>query len=217
MGRSGRSSSRGKKRKQLSCNVAAGKPESMGSYTCSDDDDASELSPDKKRLKSTNEDQSARCRNYSSAVTSSGGEKEEDNATSMQLRDGMKDSEKKNVETKDTKKKYGELNEVKKKYGPRLSDLGGMDEVVTKLKRNVVLSMVSPELDEWLGGSPISGILLHGPPGCGKTTLAHAIANEAGVPFYCTDTNELDSGVSGSMISSFDHCVPLIFVPCYNS
>ncbi|KAK1363177.1 Cell division control protein 48 isogeny C [Heracleum sosnowskyi] len=164
------------------------KSESVDSFTGSDDnaDDASELSPDKKRLKSS--DQSARSRNYSSGVTDSDGEKEDkDNATLMQLRDGKRNSEKKDVEEK------GE----KRIYGPRLSDLGGMDEVVTKLKRKVVLPMIRPELDEWLGESPVSGILLHGPPGCGKTTLAHAIANEAGVPFYCTDAKELDSGVSG--------------------
>ena len=40
-------------------------------------------------------------------------------------------------------------------------------------------------------------MLLHGPPGCGKTTLAHAIAREAGVPFFCIAAPEIVAGVSG--------------------
>ncbi|RYR19734.1 hypothetical protein Ahy_B03g064611 [Arachis hypogaea] len=46
--------------------------------------------------------------------------------------------------------------------------------------------------------TPTTGILLHGPPGCGKTTLAHAIANETRVPFYPISATELVSGVSGA-------------------
>lgn len=189
------------------------KSELVDSFTagCDDndndnDDDALELCQDKKRFKSSDQ------RNYSSAVTNSDGEEEEDNAAAMQLLDAMRNSEKKDVETKGKERNNGEVNEVKMNYGPRLSDLGGMDEVVTKLKRKVVLPMIRPELDEWLGESPISGILLHGPPGCGKTTLAHAIANEAGVPFYCSDAKELSSGLSGNMISSFDHFAASYFL-----
>jgi ribosome biogenesis ATPase len=54
-----------------------------------------------------------------------------------------------------------------------------------------------PELLQRLGVRPIAGLLLHGPPGCGKTTLAHAIANETGVPFYKISAPEVVSGVSG--------------------
>jgi ribosome biogenesis ATPase len=40
--------------------------------------------------------------------------------------------------------------------------------------------------------------LLHGPPGCGKTRLAHAIANEAEVPFYPISATHVVTGVTGN-------------------
>uniref|UniRef100_A0ACD5WMG2 Uncharacterized protein n=1 Tax=Avena sativa TaxID=4498 RepID=A0ACD5WMG2_AVESA len=81
--------------------------------------------------------------------------------------------------------------------GPMFADLGGMEAVIHKLRMRVVVPLHHPELLRWLGVRPITGILLHGPPGCGKTTLAHAIANETGVPFYNTSATDLVSGVSG--------------------
>lgn len=44
-------------------------------------------------------------------------------------------------------------------------------------------------------------MLLHGPPGCGKTALANAIANECGVPFLRVSAPEIVSGMSGRHIS----------------
>ena len=49
----------------------------------------------------------------------------------------------------------------------------------------------------WLGVEPPRGLLLHGPPGCGKTALAHAIANQCGVPFLKISAPEIVSGMSG--------------------
>ncbi|KAG2293834.1 hypothetical protein Bca52824_040503 [Brassica carinata] len=48
------------------------------------------------------------------------------------------------------------------------------------------------------GGIKTAGVLFHGPPGCGKTRLANAIANEAGVPFYQISATEVVSGVLGA-------------------
>ena len=50
----------------------------------------------------------------------------------------------------------------------------------------------------WLGVEPPRGVLLHGPPGCGKTALANAIANECGVPFLRISAPEIVSGMSGA-------------------
>jgi ribosome biogenesis ATPase len=75
-------------------------------------------------------------------------------------------------------------------------DLGGMDEVINEIME-VIYPLYHPQIYPWLGVQPIKGILLHGPPGCGKTKLAHAIASETGVPFYKISATEVVSGVSG--------------------
>ncbi len=51
----------------------------------------------------------------------------------------------------------------------------------------------------WLGVEPPRGVLLHGPPGCGKTALANAIANQCGVPFLRVSAPEIVSGMSGTL------------------
>lgn len=55
-------------------------------------------------------------------------------------------------------------------------------------------------------------MLLHGPPGCGKTALANAIANECRVPFLRISAPEVVSGMSGGLpvsnvLSIFEHGV----------
>ena len=49
----------------------------------------------------------------------------------------------------------------------------------------------------YIGVDPPRGVLLHGPPGCGKTRLAHAIAGELKLPFLKISATEVVSGVSG--------------------
>ena len=48
----------------------------------------------------------------------------------------------------------------------------------------VELPLRHPELFQRLGIEPPKGVLLHGPPGCGKTLLARAVANESEANFY---------------------------------
>jgi ribosome biogenesis ATPase len=57
--------------------------------------------------------------------------------------------------------------------------------------------LVHPNVYDRLGVQPTRGVLLHGPPGCGKTMLANAIAVETGVPFLKISAPEVVSGMSG--------------------
>lgn len=79
----------------------------------------------------------------------------------------------------------------------RLDDIGGVSTVLETIRELVEWPLVHTNLYEHLGVSPPRGILLHGPPGCGKTLLAHAIGGELGVSFLRVSGPEVVSGMSG--------------------
>jgi transitional endoplasmic reticulum ATPase len=62
-------------------------------------------------------------------------------------------------------------------------DVGGLEEVKQSLIEAVEWPLKNPEMFKRLGITPPKGILLHGPPGCGKTLLARAVATETQANF----------------------------------
>ncbi|VEU20474.1 DEKNAAC101369 [Brettanomyces naardenensis] len=79
----------------------------------------------------------------------------------------------------------------------KLSALGGMDGVITELMETVGMPVLHPEIYLATGIQPPRGVLLHGPPGCGKTMIANALAGELQVPFISLSAPSVVSGMSG--------------------
>jgi len=65
----------------------------------------------------------------------------------------------------------------------RWSDVGGLEEIKRRLMETIELPIKTPEKFEKLGITPPKAILLYGPPGCGKTLLARAVATESEANF----------------------------------
>jgi ribosome biogenesis ATPase len=75
-------------------------------------------------------------------------------------------------------------------------NIGGMDKALKELCE-LVMHIKHPEMYRHIGLPPPRGFLLHGPPGSGKTLLAHAIAGQLDVLFVEVPATELIAGVSG--------------------
>ena len=75
--------------------------------------------------------------------------------------------------------------------GVNYDDVGGMEDTIRALREMVELPLRYPELFTRLGVDPPKGVLLHGPPGTGKTRLAQAVANESDAEFSTINGPEI--------------------------
>ncbi|CAM5302316.1 ATP-binding protein [Streptomyces tanashiensis] len=81
----------------------------------------------------------------------------------------------------------------------RLADVGGMEEVKERLEAAFLAPMRNPELRRLYGKSLRGGLLLYGPPGCGKTFIARAVAGELGANFLTVSLSDvLDMWIGAS-------------------
>lgn len=76
-------------------------------------------------------------------------------------------------------------------------DIGGLEEEIQRVREMVELPLRHPELFQRLGIEPPKGVLLYGPPGCGKTLIARAVANESEANFYSINGPEIMSKFYG--------------------
>jgi transitional endoplasmic reticulum ATPase len=89
-------------------------------------------------------------------------------------------------------------------------DIGGVRKQLAKIREMIELPLRHPQLFKTLGVKPPKGVLLFGPPGCGKTLIAKAISNEVGAFFFLLNGPEIMSKSVGESESNlrkaFEEC-----------
>ena len=81
-------------------------------------------------------------------------------------------------------------------------DVGGCRRQMDQIREMIELPLRHPTLFKTLGVKPPRGVLLYGPPGCGKTLMARAVANETGAFFFLINGPEIMSKMAGESESN---------------
>ena len=87
-----------------------------------------------------------------------------------------------------------EVEKSQPKEGPRplsYEDIGGLKREILRIREIIELPLRYPEVFERLGIDAPKGVLLHGPPGCGKTLIARAVAHETEANFFSVNGPEI--------------------------
>jgi SpoVK/Ycf46/Vps4 family AAA+-type ATPase len=70
-------------------------------------------------------------------------------------------------------------------------DIGGMGDVIERIRMNIIYPFKNPEIFKKFKKKPGGGILMYGPPGCGKTHIARATAGECGAAFMTISITDI--------------------------
>ncbi|MEM0128730.1 MAG: AAA family ATPase, partial [Thermoplasmata archaeon] len=97
----------------------------------------------------------------------------------------------------DYERKMHQTQRTERRVTVKWDDVGGLEEIKKAIREYVELPLTRPELMESYRIKTGRGILLFGPPGCGKTHLMRAAANELNVPMQVVNGPELVSALAG--------------------
>jgi transitional endoplasmic reticulum ATPase len=97
----------------------------------------------------------------------------------------------------DYERKMHQVQRTERKIVVRWDDVGGLTDIKQAIREYVELPLTRPELMESYKIKTGRGILLFGPPGCGKTHVMRAAANELNVPMQIVNGPELVSALAG--------------------
>ena len=81
--------------------------------------------------------------------------------------------------------------EFRVKSDIKFEDVGGMEKVKEDIRMKIIHPLKNPELFAAYGKKPGGGVLLYGPPGCGKTLMARATAGEINASFFCVGLHQV--------------------------
>ncbi len=86
---------------------------------------------------------------------------------------------------------------VKGKSEIMFEDIGGLEDLKSEIRMKIIEPFKRPDLFNFYGKKAGGGILMYGPPGCGKSLMAKATANEAGANFIQVKSSDLKSKFVG--------------------
>lgn len=114
------------------------------------------------------------------AMTNAGWKEEEDEENGSDLFEGMDAVAARELDL-----------EFRLKADIKFDDVGGMDKVKDDIRMKIIHPLKNPELFAAYGKKAGGGVLLYGPPGCGKTMLARATAGEINASFFSVGLHQV--------------------------